>query len=436
MKPQTHINHTGHTPGLQSSLTRPIKTVLIRCFISLSCLLALIPAAALEMNISAQFKPDPSNPQHNVFENLTPNNGGYCKWYPAACEAKGIKSLKIKTFFSSINPIAANHTDPRQGAMVSAPSEWRSLTVTHNQTGEVETVKVRINGLGSSVRTAAVMSLVEGSAGSPWQAHNVLWNGGNWGNAPAPCARLMNGSLYTVDSFDFFWQMPSQGGSCGKSPKYPIPWMRFNYIDFSYELVTPNPLSMSSGDYTGSITYTLGPRQDFDMGDNFLPDDPILTLNFSLSVKHVMKIELPPGGNQIVLEPKGGWQLWRAGRRPETLFRDQTFLVYASSRFKMQLACERVIGDTCGLSNGSQHAVPVHLFVSLPNGLRHANGASVNRQPLLLSGVGTEMFEPTQYVDRKPGTLHFEIDNAYVAEMLFQEGTYKGSVTVIWDSEV
>ena len=416
-------------------MTTRIKPTIMSWFISLGGLLIFNQAAALEMSILAEFKPDPANPQHNTFENLTPNNGGYCAHRPTVCAAKGIKSLKIKTYFSSINPIMANHTNPRQGAMVSAPSEWRSLTVKHNQTGEVETLRIRINGLGSSVRTDPVLTLVEGNASTILGAHKELWNGGHWGNAPAPCQSLVD-PIITSNALDFFWAMPPQGGSCGKPPRYNIPWMRFNYIDFSYEIETPNPLGMSTGEYTGSMTYTLGPHQDFDMGDNFLPDDPVLTLNFILSVKHILKVKIPPGGNNIALEPKGGWQLWHAGRRPEKLLRDQTFLIDASSRFKMQLACERIIGDTCGLSNSRQHEVPINVSVSLPNGLRHANGASVNRQPLLLSGAGTELFEPTQYVDRKPGTLHFEIDKQYVAEMLFQEGTYNGSVTVIWDSEV
>ena len=47
--------------------------------------------------------------------------------------------------------------------------------------------------------------------------------------------------------------------------------MRYHYLDFAYELVTPNPLGMSSGKYRGDLTYTVGPSLDFDMGDIMLP---------------------------------------------------------------------------------------------------------------------------------------------------------------------
>lgn len=71
-------------------------------FISLGGLLIFNQAAALEMSILAEFKPDPANPQHNTFENLTPTTGAIALHRPTVCAA--IKSLKIKTYFSSINP--------------------------------------------------------------------------------------------------------------------------------------------------------------------------------------------------------------------------------------------------------------------------------------------------------------------------------------------
>ena len=61
----------------------------------------------------------------------------------------------------------------------------------------------------------------------------------------------------------------------------------------------------------------------------------------------------------------------------------------------------------------------------------------MTRRPLLLSGAGTELLQPSRYVDFKPGTLHFEIRQADVEQMLTREaGTYKGNVTVVWDSQI
>ncbi|MNP78342.1 hypothetical protein D3C76_1759310 [compost metagenome] len=81
--------------------------------------------------------------------------------------------------------------------------------------------------------------------------------------------------------------------------------------------------------------------------------------------------------------------------------------------------------------------VPLQVLLTLPNGLTRDDGSPVNRQPLRLSGSGTEMFKPGFYLDRKPGTLHFELQRDDVEQMLDRTAaTYKGDATVIWDSDV
>lgn len=216
--------------------------------------------------------------------------------------------------------------------------------------------------------------------------------------------------------------------------------MRYQYFVYAYELRTPDPLKMISGDYTGTLTYTVGPRQDFDMGDVLIPSDSLLTLNFLLRVTHTLKIDIPPGGNRVVLEPAGGWQSWLSqGRKPTRLLRDQTFHLSASSRFKMNMQCQYSIGNDCALWEPSAgHAVPLEVRVTLPHGIVDAAEQPVNRRRLLRDGSGTELFQPGFYLDRKPGTLHFEVAREAVDEMLKPGITrsYSGNITVIWDSEV
>jgi hypothetical protein len=120
------------------------------------------------------------------------------------------------------------------------------------------------------------------------------------------------------------------------------------------------------------------------------------------------------------------------------LFRDQRFHISASSRFKMALDCPAISGNTCAITEASTgHAVPVDVSVTLPHGLTDATGQPVNRRRLLRDGSGTELFRPGSYLERKPGTLHFEVARENVRAMLDSGGTkYAGNVTVIWDSEV
>lgn len=53
-------------------------------------------------------------------------------------------------------------------------------------------------------------------------------------------------------------------------------------------------------------------------------------------------------------------------------------------------------------------------------------------------GSGTELFQLGFYVDRKLGTLHFEIPADDVTGMIRpgQQRQYSGNVVVIWDSSI
>lgn len=387
-------------------------------------------AQGVEMNVRAEFKPDSSKPFFNTFENKTPNSG-YCANFPAQCSG-GMFSLRSPIIFNSITPITANHTDPRQGALFSVPTQWRDFTVTHSQTLEQETVRIRIKGFGSEYRISNIIGLVGGGV-SASEAHSLLWRT-RWVTAPTNC--LYSGvGYYNSTIYGFFWQTPVQA-PCQKQAQFDIPSMQYNFLDFAYEIKTPNPLGMSSGDYVGNFLYTLGPGQDFDMGDVMIPADPTLSLNFTLNVQHTLKVNIPPGGEKVELLPKGGWQQWlQKGLTPETLYRDQPFLISASSRFKMQLACERVIGNACAISNtSSDHEVPVEVMVSMPNGIGNDDGSAVSREKL--SATTEQVFKSMHYVDQKPSLLHFEIQKQYVSEMLSEQGKYSGNITVVWDSDV
>lgn len=384
-------------------------------------------------NIEASFEPDFANPQKNQFTNRTPSEG-FCQQMPSACEPAGLFSLIARIPFTATAPIAAYHTDRRLGGMARVPSHWRDVQVTHTS-GDTKTVQIRIAGVGHELLLP--VSVAELTDGKGW---DYLWEGGGWAYAPPPCQGvgwLSAGS----HGYNSFWRVPEGAGTCSKKAIADIPLaMKYQYFVYAYELRTPDPLKMVAGEYTGSINYTVGPNQDFDMGDVMVPADPLLTLNFLLRVTHTLKVDIPPGGNRVILEPQGGWQSWlNQGRKPTRLMRDQMFHLSASSRFKMNLQCQYRAGNTCALWEPTAgHSVPLEVSVSLPNGLTDASGQPVIRRRLLLDGSGTELFQPGFYLDRKPGTLHFEVARDAVDEML-KPGVarnYSGNVTVVWDSEV
>ncbi|MCM8560429.1 MULTISPECIES: hypothetical protein [unclassified Pseudomonas] len=389
-------------------------------------------AVALTQDITAVFTPDPSNPFVNTFRNTTPISSICESHIPNQCKALNLFSLRIPAFDALSNaPILANHQDERQGFMVQVPSNWRDAQVTHTRTGEVETVQMRIAGFGG------LWTMPRPPGVSAWALPGSGW-GNQWARAPSPC--VSTGHLKaTAQTATYFWIVPEGAGVCSRQPTQDISYFRIYQMEYAYEIRTPNPLGMSSGEYTGSLTYTLGPRGDYDFGDVLIPTDNQLTFNFALEVQHQLQVDVPPGGNRVELVPQGGWQGWvNQGRKPARLFRDQTFNISASSRFKMQMACDQVVGDTCALKNTTDgHEVPLDVSVSLPHGLNREDGSAVNRQPLLLSGAGTEQFNPGFYVNRRPGTLHFEVKKDYAEQMLSRGGsTYTGQVSVVWDSQI
>lgn len=404
---------------------------LLRALFTGALTVASFSAQALVQDISAAFRPDPSNPMVNEFVNTTPESGVCPGHIPTVCKALGIFSIRTNSLTATSNgPIRADHTDPRQGAMWKLPSEWRDVQVTHLGTGDTETVQFRMAGIGHRWDLAPRSWVWDRPLGSDnWRSF--------WRYAPPPCsstgyaATALNWAL-------FFWIVPENAGICNRVPTTDITLMWYSLTEYAYAIRTPNPLKMDAGQYTGTITYSIGPGGDVDFGDVMVPSDNVFTFNFTLDVDHQLKVEVPPGGNRIQLEPQGGWQAWlQNGRKPSRLFRDQTVNLWASSHFKMTLECPEPVGNTCSVRNEAGHQVPLDIAVTLPPGLTDAAGRPVKRLPLLLDGSGSELFQPSMFVDRKPSTLHFEVKADAVAQMLEQPGsTYSGSATVVWDSEI
>lgn len=395
---------------------------------------------ALTRDITAIYRADSSNPRQDKFTNTTPVSGycadGAAQW----CKDNNVSSFILPISFQSGLAIRPGH-GVREGVMFKVPANWRNLDVVDRGTGHRETVEVRISGIGTRYLTnLPLWELVGLPPGQGFYYASVaMWGApGFWSDGvPPPCKATYYGAIRDDGTGeDFFWLVPTDG-VCAKKANYLIPEFSYDSLQFSYELRTPNPLTMRAGQYAGTINYTIGPSGDFDLGDVMLPSDSSLTLNFTLDVEHVLKVDIPPGGDRVELVPEGGWQAWlqNPARVPKKLFRDQTFNISASGPFSMRLICSHVYGDHCGIQNAAPHAVPVIVRVSLPNGLTDGAGFPVVRQNLYRTL--TRQFKPAMYVDGKPATLHFDVEH-YLNEVFRDHvgSTYSGTITVVWDSDV
>lgn len=393
-------------------------------------------AGAITQEIRALFVPDSAKPYKNEFVNKTLVTG-YCSEYPTECQGQNMFSIRLPVKFNASGPILP-FNPPARGATFKVPSDWRRLTVRNVLTEKTETVEVRITGIGSQYLLSDSAANLVGVS-DHLLGHQKLWNTSSWVYAAPPCVYSGVGA-YGPDYYRFFWKTPKES-ACTKTAQFLIPHMSYEYLDFAYELRTPNPLGMSSGLYTGDLTYRIGPGGDFDMGEVMVPDDNLLTLNFVLDVQHTLKVDIPPGGDRVFLEPVGGWQSWlQSGRRPVSLIRDQTFSISSSTHFKMQLMCQQssFLYDCQIHDPVAKRSVELQVRVTLPNGLTTLDGQPVSRLRLRAGADKAEQFQPGNYVDRKPGFLHFEVP-PHQMQFMIQSGvqsTYSGYVTVIWDSDI
>ena len=413
---------------------RVFASCLLSCCLVILAGFAAPMAQAITVEISARFSPDPNNPQVNTFKNTTPNTG-VCLSYPHLCTPYGYFSIGLIGLQAiSQAPILANHTNVRNGAMFKVPAEPRPVQVT-SASGEVAQVLFSISALSGTNRTRNVTEITGVPASSATQGHNELWGGHSWGwSSPPECPRAVGMGATYIDA-NFLWFTPKPV-PCGLSPAYEIDSLSMRNISVSYLMTSPDPLSMGSGIYRGSINFMVGPGGDFDFGDNLAATDNIVTMNFTLSVEHTLKFQFPAGYGSVVLNPAGGWQQWlNNGRRPQKLSADQGFKMWASTRFSIGLQCEYRLSDQCAIKNTAGHEVPVETRVTLPDGLRNASNQPVNR---LLLSTNPQVFLPGHYLDNRPAALHFEVARDQVTSMIDDHSgsMYRGNITVIWDSEV
>ncbi|MED7667243.1 hypothetical protein GXB78_08540 [Pseudomonas moraviensis subsp. stanleyae] len=392
--------------------------------------LSTVPVQAANQEIRALFQPDPAQPSKNVFINKTPNSG-YCASFPGECAQNQVFSIQLPIRFSSTRALYQGEVVP-----IKVPANWRQLMVTNRETQQTEVVEVRITGIGSKfVLSEPARELV--GVSSDLEGHQKLWTSNSWVYAPAPC-RYSGVGVFSATTYRFFWKTPLEA-SCIKRNAYPIPSIYFDTIDFAYELRTPDPLGMASGLYTGSLAYSLGSGGDFDLGPLMQPDDSSLTLDFVLDVQHTLKVDLPPGGNKVSLEPEGGWKPWiDSGRKPARIYRDQAFYLSSSSRFRVMMMCDAPVGGKgCTLRSPSGDSTEVEVLLTLPPGITGPAGGDV-KALALRHYFWFGPFQPQQYVDRKAGSLRFEIPRAAIDTLLRpgKNDRLTGNITIIWDSDV
>ncbi|WP_157664778.1 hypothetical protein [Bordetella genomosp. 9] len=392
---------------------------------------------AADITFTAEFKPSVGNPTHNRFINTTPQSG-YCASFPEHCP---------NGQFSVALPIGQVQFDleadrgGREAAHIKLPSQFVQVQVVNDRTGASEILNFRVSSFSTAYRLNTPVTTITG-AENPQAGHRSLWHGSSWVNAPAPCSGTGMGYLSDLH-YTFLWNFPVGPGACIKIPKFDLPQSEHGFrfdgpnTSIGYELVTPNPLKMSSGTYRGEHTFTIGPGGDFDFGDRATVEKSSIVIGLELFVHHQIELHLPPGSDRAVLEPSGGWGAWvNSGRRPTKIFRDVPFSFTTSTPFSVKLTCPDGAPQNgrCLIRSTEQNAsAPLDVALTMSR-MRTESGQPVTRLPLVADQQ--TRIEPEGYVLMGDSRLHIEVGEQGVADMVKHPGAkYRGTITVVFDSE-
>jgi len=398
-------------------------------------------ATALTNRITASFTPSMASPEQNTFTNTT-SVSGFCVRYPNKCVAESMSSMNLDLVaILNASGFTAN-APPRQGMYFKAPGAWRSVQVKNNQ-GDVATVQFRVGLLSATYNTVNTWTMAQ---------HQQAW-GSSFVYAPSPCSYSGTSSILSR-SYSFAWFWPVSDAACYKTPQKDLTGepALINNVGIAYALRFPDPIKMTSGEYTGTLNLTAGAGGDFDFGDKFLVSDRVISFVFTLTVNHELKVSTTSDDQNIALQPcasgkicteeqgQANWERWMVSRITPQLSGQSRFTLSSSGAFTAFLKCEQQIGSDCALkSDRSSQRIPLQTFLTLPGNIVDiATGSGVSRRRMSVGKEATKNAFITQsYGQNKKGSIDFLINRRDVDTMLnTRPDTFRGAVTVIFDAKM
>lgn len=380
-------------------------------------------AAAADVQITAEFKPDLNDPSARSFTNTTPWTGVCAQGHMERCRQNNWWSIDTQ-LRGRKDAVRVTDWGPH-GFYIRMPPP-RTVQVTSEDGSSTFDLNLRIIG-------AAMRYTDEEGDG----AENIASSGG---------ARNCDFGITGHGPYTLMRMLLRRDGGQGTAV-CSLHWVNTNnyaipMLDFVYALDTPAPLDMRSGIYTGSTIYSFGGSgegADFDLGTGVTLSDRLVHVHFRLDVQHAFRLDIPPGSERALLVPKGGWSSWsEQGIVPAALERELAFGLSSSGHFSVTLHCQFPQPDgRCGLRNTSTEAedAPLDVTLTLPGFRNVASGAAAVAVPL--SSIGAPpVFGAESVVIGRPSRLRFTVQGSPVRSMLAHPGTrYRGDVTVVFDAD-
>ncbi|WP_276970741.1 hypothetical protein [Tatumella ptyseos] len=423
-----------------------MKKILI-CLLAGSMLAAgSLAAGAATMDITASFTPSVSNPENNTFTNTTPT-GGYCSTWPQYCSGVSVELPGIMGVSSRAIP-ARQNADKRDGLFFKIPVTPHNVVVTNRENGESHTVSFRASAFGVQFTPAGDNNgwgaEGQGTLGYPEYSGSNGCSSGAGGQF---------GTSGTATRFIWNFTTAATAGCYRISILERAAGIKFTNYNMGYILTAPDPLKMGAGIYEGSITYSVGPGGDFDFGDNIQVSDTTLTINFTLTVNHELKLSTTADNQQVALQPcasgkvctaeegAANWERWMITRATPELTGRSNFSLSSSGTFTVYLQCEQQSGSDCALKsdNTPSQTVPVQSLLTLPRGIVDSStGSGVSKRRLAAGRDLTKnVFVTKSFGENQAGSIDFLVSRKDVDTMLeTRPDTYRGAITVIFDPKI
>ncbi|MFM5867819.1 hypothetical protein [Aeromonas caviae] len=386
----------------------------------LACLLCVsaFSGQAATLQLTAEYKPSISNPGNLSFTNTTPISG-YCQQFPTYCPEGGF-SITIPELGATKRYISASGDMKKHHPYIKLDSRLRHVVLTDRRTGESIEASFRLS--------LAAMKVIGDLSGSFMNGTGLYPVGG--------CTRGTGVGLGS-GQYVFGWGYPAFVQECYRELN-PSPdvdrAVSLNDISVGYELVIDSPTGIYNGMYEGELVYSVGDNGDIDLGAESYSDSE-LKIQIQAKVEHAFHLQFPPGSERLVLAPEGGWAKWlNSGQQPTRLGRDLDFFLTASGPFSVQLMCQPIHSQHCGLRH-EEDVVPLEIKLTLP-ALNSTTDEEVKAFPLVVGML--EFFHVgTNPVFSKRSTLHMWVERSGVETMFRQPGsTWRGRVTLLFDAEL
>lgn len=384
-----------------------MRVQMMRCGWWLALLLGGAAQGAT-LNVTAEYNPATYEAGGAKFINTTP-----CTQFPDApgfwCSTTAtVETPQAVRFDANIKRKVKESSDSREGVHYLGFPGVRDVTLVKQGGGTSYTLKFIVTAVGSEMNVGsvpadtAISEKGDCAYASAWKNNSSLFLYRNVKESTSASGGRCHGQ---------------NAGSVGKD-------LNVSSIYLGYKLKAPNPLAMENGTYTGKLTLSIGHNLDFDFGAGTYTDTQLI-VNFTIQVRHQIKVDFPAGGNRVVLQPPGGWFHW-IYRTPDYLDAVLPARFWVAVPYRVSLSCQylNARGDGCQIKNDrNDHKVPVKVY-----------GTGIRNQEWPVYAGKTDIYAYHKILADSNRPFRFVVEKNSVQEMMKYPGsTYKGDITIIID---